>query len=187
MNYAMAPSWGLGQATTDLSAFNNSIAAGDQYLASGVTDGNVLGEFSSAVQAYQAGANAAVTSLGPAINAQSGGASQALVQQAATIYSSQLAPIASSNSTQQDATNASLAAHAMQAIYTTAIALPASPPPLTVIPPTPVPPTLAPTATPAPSVSSAWPWILGGVAIVGVGAAGWWWMRKTAERRSLRT
>jgi hypothetical protein len=181
---------GLGAASDDLSAFNNAIAAGDQYLASGVTDGNVLGEFSSAVQAYQAGASASVASLGPAINTQTGGASKALVQQAATIYSGQLAPIAFGSATQQDATNASIAAHAMQALYTTAIVLPPSGGPTASPGPGPVTappgPTLAPTPTAAASGgTSALPWILGGAAVVALGVGGWWVLRKMPDRRRL--
>jgi hypothetical protein len=175
---------GLGAASDDLSAFNNALSAGDQYLASGVTDGNLLSEFTSAVQAYQAGASAAVVSLGPAIDAQTNGASRSLVGQAASVYSTQLSQITNSGSSQADAMNASLFAHQMQALYTTAIALPLVP---TTVPPRTVPPatpTLAP--TPAPSGSSAVPWILGGAALIGAGVIGWMMFRKPV-RRMLRT
>lgn len=178
---------GLGQASADLSAFNNAIAAGDQYLASGVTDGNILGEFTSAVQAYQAGAQAAVNSLGPAIDTQTGGASKSLTAQAASVYAN-LSGVTSTGSSQADAISASGYAHQMQALYTTAIALPAPGPvtaPPTPAPPTPVVPTLAP--TPTPSGSSALPWILGGVAVVGAGVIGWWVLRKTPAGLARRT
>jgi uncharacterized phage infection (PIP) family protein YhgE len=175
---------GIGQAADDLSAFNNAIAAGDQYLAAGVTDGNVLGEFTSAVQAYQAGASAAATSLGPAIDTQTNGASRSLTQQAANVFNSQLSKVASTSSSQSDATTASLYAHQMQALYTTAIAIP--PGGVTVPPVTqPAPaPTLAPTPTPS-GGSSALPWVIGGAAVVAVGVAGWFLLRRTPGRRLL--
>jgi LPXTG-motif cell wall-anchored protein len=167
----------LGAASDDLSAFNNAIAAGDQYLASGVTDGNVLGEFSSAVQAFQAGAHAAVGSLGPAIDAQTGGASKSLTAQAASTYAN-LAQITAAGSSAQDATNASLYAHQMQALYTAAIALPSGgpvTPPVT--PPLTVGPTLAPTPTAAAAGSSMTVWLLGGAAVA-LGVGGWWYLRR---------
>jgi hypothetical protein len=163
----------LANASDDLSAFNNAIAAGDQYLASGVTDGNVLGEFSSAVQAYQAGASAAVGTLGPEINIQTAGASTALVAQASSIYSTQISPIAVANATAQDATAASVAAHQMQGLYTAALALSsptASPPTLPAPPPSPA----TPTPTAASTSSSAVPWLIGGAAIAGLSAVAWW-------------
>jgi hypothetical protein len=170
---------GFGAASDDLSAFNNAISAGDQYLASGVTDDNALEEFTSAVQVFQAGASAAVTSLGPAIDAQTGGASRPLTSQAAAVFNAQLSGLANTGSSQQDAINASLYAHQMQALYTTAIAMPApgpttpSPPPLTARPP---PATLAPTPTAAAESGSVWPWLIGGAAIA---VAGLWYLRSS--------
>jgi hypothetical protein len=183
---------GVGSAADDLSAFNNSISAGDQYLASGVTDGNVLGEFSSAVRAFKAGAGAAVSSVGPAINAQTNGASASLVQQAANVFTTQLSPIAVGGASQQDALNASLYAHQMQALYTTAIAMPSGPTTAPTVPPVttrPGPgPTLAPTATPSGGGGgggNVLPWVLGGVAVAGVGVVGWMMYRRAAPARRL--
>lgn len=108
---------GLGDAAGDLSAFNLSVGAGDTYLNAG--------EYDNAVTAYQAAGQSGVTTIGPEIDVQTGGASKPLTQQAWAINGN-LASVTSSGASASDAQNAQGFARQMQNLYNQAIALPAA-------------------------------------------------------------
>lgn len=113
-----APASTLGDTPGDLATFNGQAAAGDSAMAAG--------SWSSAVQSYQAAGNTGATLLGPDIDAQTGGVSQPVTQQAWAINTN-LATIPSDASAgQQDAQNAQGLLGQMRALYEQAIAM--SPP-----------------------------------------------------------
>jgi hypothetical protein len=120
----------IGALPDDLNAFDGSIVAGDTYLSGGDTAG--------AITAYQAAGNTGAVTIGPEIDASTGGSSQPLTQQAWNL-NGQLAAITPSTSF-TDAQNAQSIVKQMQNLYHTAIrqgSTPSPPPPN--LPPPPAP------------------------------------------------
>jgi hypothetical protein len=99
---------GLGDAAGDLAAFNLMVSNGDTALAAG--------NYDTAVQDYQAAGSAGAVTIGPEIDAQTGGASTSYTQHAWTA-NGQLAAIPSSGATAANAQAAQLLAHNMQSWY----------------------------------------------------------------------
>jgi hypothetical protein len=104
---------GLGDVTSDLTAFNGAISAGDANLSNG--------DFSGAVTSYQAAGNIGASPLGPDIDTQTNGASQSLTQQAWGINTNNLSTIDASTATATDAANAQSLVQTMRNLYVQAL------------------------------------------------------------------
>jgi hypothetical protein len=105
---------GFGSAASDLAAFDSSVLAADMYLGSS--------EYTNAVTAYQAAGNVGAVTVGPEIDALTGGASQTNTHQA-WLYNQGLAAIDAPSATVIEATQAQNLAHNMQTSYHAAITL----------------------------------------------------------------
>jgi hypothetical protein len=99
--------------TIDVSAFNAATAAGDKAMSSGLS--------TVAVQSYQQAGQLGATTLGPAIDTASDGASQSYTHQAWVINGT-LAAINALDATASDAANAHGLVNQMLAQYKSAIA-----------------------------------------------------------------
>jgi hypothetical protein len=108
---------GLGDAPGDLATFNRFVANGDSAQAGGL--------FDAAVVAYQSAGQFGADTVGPEIDAQTGGSSKPLTGQAWDINTN-LAAVTNSGSSAQDAQSAQGFARQMQNLYQTAIAMPAA-------------------------------------------------------------
>src|SRR4029077_13358805 len=97
----------------DMTAFDNTIGAADTYLGAG--------EWSNAVQAYQAAGGTGAVTIGPEVDAATGGVSAPLTQQAWAINGNLAAVNSSSSASQSDALSAQGFARQMQNIYHTAL------------------------------------------------------------------
>lgn len=106
---------GMGDVPTDLAAFNQFISTGDK--AQG------MGLFDPAVVSYQEAGQFGADTLGPEIDAQTGGVSKPLTGQAWDINTN-LAAVRSAAATQSDAQNAQGFARQIQNLYQTAVSLP---------------------------------------------------------------
>jgi hypothetical protein len=99
----------IGALPDDLTAFDGTISAADFYLANS--------EWQNAVMAYQAAGNTGATTIGPEIDASTGGSSQPLTQQAWAINGNLAAVNSTSSASQSDAISAQGFARQMQNIY----------------------------------------------------------------------
>lgn len=119
-NYlSLAGSVGLGDAASDLSVFDAFVARGDAALSAG--------DYMSSVIAYQTAGQNGATTIGPEIDAQTGGASQPLTNQAWGINTNLAAVNNGSTGTppsQTDAQNAQGFVRQMENLYHQAIAMP---------------------------------------------------------------
>jgi hypothetical protein len=106
---------GLGDAPGDLAAFNQFLANGDSAQGAGMWD--------AAVVAYQGAGNFGAVTVGPEIDAQTGGSSKPLTGQAWDINTN-LAAVTNNGASSQDAQMAQGFARQMQNLYQTAIAMP---------------------------------------------------------------
>jgi hypothetical protein len=106
---------GLGDAPGDLSTFNRFLSNGDQAIGAGM--------FDAAVVAYQGAGNFGAVTVGPEIDAQTGGSSKPLTGQAWDINTN-LAAVTNNGASAQDAQMAQGFARQMQNLYQTAIQLP---------------------------------------------------------------
>lgn len=106
---------GMGDAASDLATFNGFISNGDTAQAQSL--------FDLAVIAYQQAGKMGVETLGPDIDAQTGGSSKPLTGQAWDMNTN-LAGVTNNGASSQDAQSAQGWARQMQGLYTTAISLP---------------------------------------------------------------
>lgn len=117
-------------AQDDLASFKTTVAAGDQYMQGG--------EYDNAVQSYRAAGQAGVSAVGPAIDAETNGASKSLTHKA-WLMNANLNGVAQDPSqpvvsvsgpwTESDAIDAQSITYAMEKLYDQAIALPTQLPP----------------------------------------------------------
>jgi hypothetical protein len=108
---------GFGDAPGDLATFNQFVANGDAAQAQGL--------FDAAVVAYQSAGQFGADTVGPDIDAQTGGSSKPLTGQAWDINTN-LAAVTNNGASAQDAQSAQGFARQMQNLYQTAITMPAA-------------------------------------------------------------
>ncbi|MGH2997694.1 MAG: hypothetical protein ACRDNM_00180, partial [Gaiellaceae bacterium] len=105
----------LGDVAGDKASFDSQIAQGDSALSTGA--------YGQAVTFYQAAGNLGATTLGPEIDAQTNGASQAITQQAWGLNTNLATIVNDATAGQSDAQNAQGVARQMQALYEQALAM----------------------------------------------------------------